>query len=384
MVAEQSPLAPTRYTISNYCASDCPAGGVVKVTTTQAGTPSSSEIFDAWGRTLATQSDHFETGQRYQFNQYDAQGRLWRRHYPTISASPSAYYDQIRYDTFGRVTQTTLANGGIQQQMHTSDITTGSTLLHHTTTDPKGYQTHQYRNILGQLVRVINVLGGQLLYNYNAFGDLLTVTQIADGQSKTRLVNTYDTYGHKTQTTDDQIGTWTYHYNGFGQLIQQTDANNNVTTKIYDNLGRLAQQRSFDSNQCWTYSNQSPTIGKLTRVQFNNHLPANNSCQSIADHSIDYHYDSLGRPVQQTETINNVSNLIDDSYHQYQRYDHYGRQSHTQYAATGRTIEQLFNTQGYAYAQQNHRTDRTYQQITSMNAHGQILGIQYALSLIHI
>ena len=94
-------------------------------------------------------------------------------------------------------------------------------------------------------------------------------------------------------------------------------------------------------------SSTAPTIGQVDNIQFADHLPADNSCNSQANHQIDYQFDSLGRPIGQTETIHNVSPILDGRYHQQQRYGQYGRLRYRQHAGTGTVIRHNYKSNGY-------------------------------------
>ena len=379
LVAEQSSRAPTRYIHKSDCqSSDCPAGAITRVAQHQAGQPSTAEYFDPWGRTVATSGEHFSGGWRYQLTEYDHLGRLYRQYHANLSTDKPTQYQQQHYDHYGRLVEVVFANGGRQKYMHTSERDAqGQVLLLTIASDPRGRQTKHYRNLLGQLVKVVDALGVVLDYQYNAFGQLLRVNQTGANNSITRVMHQYDTYGSKIETLDSQIGRLLYQYNGFGQLTQHTNANNDTTRKIYDAQGRLIQQYSVDANQCWYYSQQAPTIGALTRVQFGDYLPANGGCGNDINHSIDYQYDALGRLITERETINHVSPQLDDSYTQARRYDAYGRHQLTQYAGTGTVIRQGYNAQGFVTSLIDHHHGKVYQQLTGQNAHGQTTSISY-------
>ena len=68
--------------------------------------------------------------------------------------------------------------------------------------------------------------GGTIHYSYYSNGNPKEI--IAPDNS--RVLMTYDEYGHQTSLTDPDAGTTTYDYNAFGELKGQTDARNNHFT----------------------------------------------------------------------------------------------------------------------------------------------------------
>ena len=57
-------------------------------------------------------------------------------------------------------------------------------------------------------------IGNELRYQYNAYGQLLNVRAInRSGKNSLRTSTTYDNYGRKLTTSDQDKGLWQYTYN---------------------------------------------------------------------------------------------------------------------------------------------------------------------------
>ena len=75
--------------------------------------------------------------------------------------------------------------------------------------------------------------------------------------------------GRKLTTTDPDLGTWAYTYNGFSELVAQVDAKTQTTTMTYDQLGRMLTKTELvgtpqASTAEWVYDvADGAGIGKL-------------------------------------------------------------------------------------------------------------------------
>ena len=213
---------------------------------------------------------------------------LGRSHVSQKKQSPSASgYDSVEtdYDAIGRPSRTTTpysgtagqTNGAVPATTQTYDalnrplVTTdgggGTVTLSYTGNDtlqsvgpaPTGENTKRRQseyNSIGQLTSVCEVTSltgsgtcGQTTsatgywtkYTYDALGDLLTVTQNAQGASTQSRSYTYDQLSRMTSETNPETGAISYVFDtdatcgtSKGDLVKRTDAAGNVTCYAYD------------------------------------------------------------------------------------------------------------------------------------------------------
>jgi RHS repeat-associated protein len=86
---------------------------------------------------------------------------------------------------------------------------------------------------------------GTITYNYNSFGDVLTVTDQMNGV----WTNTYDAHGNLLTTKDALNNTTILTYNSQGQLQTVTDPRNHTTTFDYNTNGNLTRRTDALNNQ---------------------------------------------------------------------------------------------------------------------------------------
>ncbi|BET68095.1 hypothetical protein ASA1KI_30130 [Opitutales bacterium ASA1] len=101
------------------------------------------------------------------------------------------------------------------------------------TTNSQGWETEVVQNETGLVFDADSGEQTTLTKTYDALGNLLT-----SSTAGSTIVNVFDRRGRRLQTTDPDMGTWTYTYNGFGELVEQVDAKFQKTTHTYDVLGR--------------------------------------------------------------------------------------------------------------------------------------------------
>ena len=159
----------------------------------------------------------------------------------------------VVYDAFGRITQTTDANGNVVtttydalgRQVSSSQIVQGVTRNAQTTydafghvltqTDALGHTTTYQYDITHHTVTVTTPDGVTMSTVQDAFGDTVSVT---DGAGHT-TTSTYDADGRALTTTDALGQVSTNQYDADGDLLQSTDASGRVVTYTYDANGKL-------------------------------------------------------------------------------------------------------------------------------------------------
>ncbi|MBF0644491.1 RHS repeat-associated core domain-containing protein [Desulfuromonas acetoxidans] len=167
-------------------------------------------------------------------------------------------------------------------------------------TDGNSNSTDYTSNFMDQLTRITDPLGTvtDLVYQ----DDGLSLAEVIDGRGNS-LTYSYDSAGRLIQTNQHGVIT-SYTYNSLGQLATRTDARAIVTEYSYDSLGRLTQLHfPADSSQDVLYGYDAGTWGggQLTSMQ-----------DAGGSHS--YAYDSLGRLVSHTYTLQNTAYATGYSY----------------------------------------------------------------------
>ena len=106
-----------------------------------------------------------------------------------------------------------------------------------------------------------------------------------------------DLLGQKIQSSDPVQGTWSYVYDGNGNLVQYTDAKHQTIVLRYDAVNRLVEKEYPNGSTVNLYYDETGhgySIGRLTGVSY----------PGGGEH---YEYDSRGRKIGQTQTIDGKS-----------------------------------------------------------------------------
>jgi len=198
---------------------------------------------DKLGRPVRGLARSFSGGFVQTTTGYDKLGRVSFTTRPAeTSPSYSPYYTRTYYDILGRpekVTQELGTTDGTSKQSSATSTTTiytyhGSGI---TTNSGQGRVRTEVKNGLGRVASVTDANNSTITYGYDVDGNL---TDVYDGDSPPNHIGIhYDIRGRKTDSSDPDMGSWSYEYNGFGDLIGQTDAVFNVTAMTYDRLGRV-------------------------------------------------------------------------------------------------------------------------------------------------
>jgi RHS repeat-associated protein len=317
------------------CDSSCPALAVYKVTTQSSGSAPTTVYFDLLGRTLRTQRVGLTGTVVYQDTQYDNQGRVTQGSLPYFTGG-TIRWNVPTYDTLGRVTVLTGADGGVATNTYAGLSTTiqqsgtGITLRSRTSVT----------NVVGQVVSVADSLypSQSTTYQYDVLGNLTKVIDPLGNQ--TAMV--YDLRGRKTQMSDPNMGTWNYNYNALGELTSQIDAKSQTQTATYDLLGRLKTRTTLEGTSTWTYDTATKGIGKLASVS------------GLNGYQTSVTYDTLGRPSSNTVTIDATSYTTTTSYNTL------GQIDTTTYPSTGFAVKRVYNANGYLTELRNAQTNLRY------------------------
>ena len=182
------------------------AAGRVETTTTPEGEKTTDQD-DAFGEVISS-TQAISANQTLQTDYtYDQRGLLTG----TVSDPNGIDTTQSnQYDAFGRLIQSTDANGNVQSYTY---------------------------DRLGRQIQTVDALGGTSTTTYDAFSRILSVED-ALGNVTTYSYN--DTTHTVTVTTPEGV-TATTTDNEFGQVLQITDGNGNTTQYTYDANGNLIQ-----------------------------------------------------------------------------------------------------------------------------------------------
>ena len=356
------------YTYQDYCANTSCANtdAFIRISALADGKAEKQKFLDAWGREIESRVKLQDGSWRVSKTTYDQQGRV-KRNYEPGKNSASSYYSEPTYDALGRVISNRQANGGFIEMAQYGKQSF--------TTNAKGQQTETVKNYLGQTSSVFDTIGNELRYQYNAYGQLLYVNAInRSGIENTRTTNTYDTYGNKLTTDDQDKGLWRYSYSGFGELLSQTDAQSQTVSFSYDILGRKVRRYDASGTVCWDIGNNNDkaiySVGKLKKLRYFEGQNQPCSTTSTPSYQQSQTYYSYGLPYQQTLKVDGAN------YTSSTTYDNYHRVYSQSYPAKNFTIRNVYQN-GYITKQLNHRTGRVYRHVESVNGRGQATAIKY-------
>lgn len=212
--------------------------------------------------------------------QYDMQGRLWKVTDPNNNVEQYGYDIAHRmatvtdkrnnamvtnvYDTNGRVSQQTLADGAVWQFAYT--LNGLGKVAATTVTNPRGYVMQMSFNGSGYLTQIIRALGQpeqqtetlareagtNLLisktdalnrvtrYAYDYAGRVTSVTRLFGTPDAVTASYTYEpTFGKPTSYTDPLSHQTTLDYDAAGNLVSVTDPLSHTVTAAYDAEGKV-------------------------------------------------------------------------------------------------------------------------------------------------
>jgi len=203
---------------------------------------------------------------RFDFQQPDMPGKLYKE------INPDDTFTKYEYDSEGNVASVT---------------------------DPNNNATSYEYDPLNRLITVTQPGNVATSYTYDNHGNLQTVT---DAESHTTTYE-YDDMGRLLSITSPDTGTVTYVYDEAGNPVNKTDAEGITVGYEYDLLNRLTDLNFPDSMQDITYTYDTGTngIGRRTGM-------------IDPSGSMTFGYDSRGRLVKKTSTINGYSYIIAQSF----------------------------------------------------------------------
>ncbi|MCX2783662.1 PQQ-binding-like beta-propeller repeat protein [Microbulbifer thermotolerans] len=383
---EYSETGAHSITLLAAAGSHCPAGSVYQQSIQQAGGAESLSCFDALAREIRSATRGFDGNWVYADTQYDALGRVVRKSEPFRGSAQ--YWTEMRYDILGRVTGTdlpgTVSNNGLGVDVHVDYQ--GYTTV---TTNPEGHTKTETKNARGELVSVVDNLGGRLDYRYDAQGNLTTVTRTGEGGALSTVTEMrYDKLGRKEYMNDPDKGEWHYGYNGFGELEWQIDAKRQMVVNQYDRLGRMVRRTDYrngdlqdpdalnaddniEGDTLWTYNNSTGWDEDVPPGALSGVIDIESGYAQVPG------YDRFGRPDSQLTSL-----APGDDHWTRTTYDQYGR-VFQQFDAGGdgtwrsSATENRYNNYGYLEAvvdgeNINHASAENYYTVLAMDERGNV------------
>lgn len=333
-----------------WCSTNCNNGEIFYTLSTSGGASDAYQYFDLLGREVRKAGKGLKNGTMADIIQntvFDAQGKvewLGKPHYE----GDTEYGITTAYDNLGRPTHIVDENGEsttIQYQ--------GKTVIH---TAPLNRKQTIIKNALGQQKIVKDNRNNPIVYDYDAFGNLISVLDPFGNETTIK----YNLRGFKEELNDPDLGKWTYTYDSLGQLTHQTDALSITRFTEYDLLGRkIARTDHWNTPQAttsnWYYDGSSPSqhaVGKLTSL-------SNNS-----SYDKQLTYDAFGRLETSTTTIDG------QAYIESSTYDSYGRVLEVTYPTGYKTRNHYHASLGIVEKITNPVTGYTFWQASDFTASG--------------
>ena len=273
-------------------------------------------------------------------SRYDARGNLLSTADPSGVATQVAYIDgglpksftigpgntQIEYDLRGRPVKKTTPSGEVIESIFDAN---GNEIETHSTigigTSAVVAITKTKFDAKGQVIEVIDPLGGVTRHEYNAAG-LRTATVDALGRTtkmlyeeRGLLIETI--YPDSTPGTDSDNPRTRSEYDAAGREVGKIDEAGRRTALVYDKLGRLVEtiypdgtpsdltnnprnQQEFDGTGRLISSKDER--GAITRFEYNNVGQQTSTTNALGQRS-SIEYDASGRPVTATNAKGDVT-----------------------------------------------------------------------------
>ncbi len=348
-----------------------------RITASSEGGAGSHAYIDMLGREVKKSSQSIDGKFVETDTLFDANGRKQYVVEPHF-AGDYEYIAEFVYDDLGRVTEATESHGVVNTITYNGLSRTHTTDIHN-----KNQSKMELRDVMDNLIEVIDNNQVSSYYKYNGVGNLIELT--VNNRADTTMTVSYDALGRKIAMNDPDKGAWSYTYNGLGELVTQTNARGETTCNVYDLGGRLVRRYDYyqgstsnvigassnATSQCanpggasthslWQYDTASgKSLGKLhySRKQDNSFQSTNR-------------YDAIyGYPISVTQSIDGVS------YETNTEYDNLHRVAAIEYpgASNRLKITTAYNQLGFATLTRNAHTDETYYAIYEVDAHGNAL-----------
>lgn len=370
-----SPLGVSTYTTRSWCSSGCGirVGGLsayYKVTVSGAGKPKAVTFYDEQNRAIRKQSEGLNGETIWVDTEYDSLGRVKRTSEPYFQGD-TVYWNTPSYDVLSRkISVTTPNQNGSYDYSSRIEYKGFSTTI----TDGLGRTLTEVKDAAGNVVKMVDKIGGVTHYTYDALGKMIQSIDPAGN-----VINlTYDQRGRKVRLDDPDMGVWTYEYDTFDALVAQTDAKGQRMEVAYDRLGRKVGRTDLAGTQdqqtsTWVYDTASGAgIGKLKRVD----APNGTGFSQIS-------YDSMGRVARRVQMIagktfgsnmsyNSLGQLVQVSYPETAAYP------------KGFAVNRSYNSRGYLKSVSSADGSKTFWSADAMSARGQLEAVTLGNGLVNL
>ncbi|MCU0975953.1 MAG: FG-GAP-like repeat-containing protein [Steroidobacteraceae bacterium] len=240
--------------------------------------------FDSLDRWVVHREQQANGALSVRSRRFDGLGRLWRENLPHWPGAAAGYL-QHAYDLLDRPTGVGLhaASGAL---VRSAGVEYRGLAL--TERNALGRPSTRTVTAWGDLVSVTDAAGGESRYRHDAAGRLL---QVADAYGSIVTSLEWNLRGMKVAQTDMDLGQWTFTPNALGELVALRDARGQQATFAYDALSRLVRRTEPEGTTAWTWGRPvdntagARVAGRLTQV-------------AGPGYAEQYGYDALSRPVR--------------------------------------------------------------------------------------
>ena len=304
--------------------SECPAGTAWHSISTNGGGALGQQCFDVIGRKVRSVTNSISNRRIYTDLYYDLSGRPGRASEPYFK-NETRFWNETVYDVAGRITGLLSAGGDNMSTDYDEKALNQCTPAGPrvtVNTNALGQQVTEVKNVLGETTEVYDDNCGQVVYRYDAIGNLTSVKG-ADGSV---VGMSYDGGDRKIAQDDPDKGHLQYAYNALGELTRQLDARNQAIDFEYDPLGRVTHRRELKA-----VDDLSDTVYTTVNHQANSYRTGRPGMSQpsatiyrIGESGAIVHrrkndYDWFGRV---NEVINTLGSL---KFSEFTTYDEYGR-----------------------------------------------------------
>ncbi len=330
-------------------------------------------------------------------NGYDERGHNHRVCEPFYVGDPE-YVTKIEYDVLGRTIKSYSPFPSESDPAVTIEVidTVEYNGLQRISTNDVGGKNQvkiENRDEMGNLVSVIDNIGNEVTYAYDALGNMTMVTApmlaSADADATQPVdhhITTieYDGLGRKLAMDDPDKGRWTYSYNGLGQLITQTNAKLESSCMVYDVLGRMVlrydeyQGSSVDAlNDCANPGSGSEVSTWVYDTDSSGGAVPKGKGKLIESFNSGYHqsvaYDSTyGYSTALDVTIDGITYNTSTTYDNLHRSEVTTYPTHVAGGGDRLSVRTVYDLYGFATQLLNDQTLFPYQTIMDMDAYGNV------------